>query len=411
MNALIPRLPFFGSVIAWITNVPATGAFVQRFFVPLRTHPSFPRFAVVSIAEASEPLFGSVSAQAPSLRPPARSGTYLRRWSSFPANQMVPVHRELCAAMIRAWDPQTRATSSTVIARAIESRPAPSYASGIAIPRNPRPAIFAIVAFGNSPVLSTCAATGRISFSAKSRAVRRIISCSCESSKSIAILRVKSADDLLGLRFAWADRPSAAVSEVADHPAALLQEVHRGVALAGDVIDDLGEETVVIHLRNASAALLVGEGVEARAGERLSVQHDEDRREIEVRFREPVVLQLRHVPVDEFPFRRALDEERQVEPESVPDGHEVPRRLQDSLVEDRLDHLFLSPFPLGDDLKQPRWSQIVREALVLGRDDSVLLRIVSGRLEVEVVQRQSEPVPEPDETARRTLSPSAATVF
>src|SRR5881628_1949053 len=276
---------------------------------------------------------------------------------------------------------------------------------------NPRPAIFAMVAFGNSPVLSTCAATGRISFSAKSRAVWRIISCSGESSKSIAILGVKGADGLLGLRFARADRPSTAVSEVADHLAALLQEVHRGVALAGHIINDLCEETVSIHLRNAGAALLVGERMEARAGERPSVQHDEDRREIEVRFREPVVLQLRHVPVDEFPFRRALDEERQVEPEPVPDWHEVPRRLQDSLVEDGLDHLLLSPFPLGDDLKQPRRSQIVREALVLRRDDSVLLRIVSGRLEVEVVQRQSEPVPEPDETARRTLSPSAATVF
>src|SRR5712692_2917664 len=411
MNALIPRFPFVASVIAWITKVPATGAFVHRFFVPLRTQPSFDRFAVVSIAEASEPLFGSVSAQAPSLRPLARSGTYLRRWSSFPAIQTVPVHRELWAAMMSAWDPQTRATSSTVIARAIESRPAPSYSSGIVIPRNPRPAIFAIVAFGNSPVLSTCAATGRISFSAKSRAVRRIISCSGESSKSIAVPGVKGADGLLGLRFARANRPSAAVSEVADYRAALLQEVHRRVALAGHVIDDLVEEAFPIHLRNAGAALLVGEVVEARAGEGPSVQHHEDRRQIEVRFREPVVLQFRHVPVDEFPFRRALDEECQVEPKSVPDGHEVPRRLQDPLGEDRLDHLFLSPFPLGDDLEQPGRSQVLREALVLDRNDSVLLRIVSRRLDVEVVERQSEPVPEPDETARRTLSPSAATVF
>src|SRR3989454_10527448 len=60
---------------------------------------------------------------------------------------MVPVQSELCAAMIRACDPHTRATSSTVTAKVIESRPAPSYSSGIAIPRNPRPAIFAIVAF------------------------------------------------------------------------------------------------------------------------------------------------------------------------------------------------------------------------------------------------------------------------
>src|SRR2546425_8600650 len=277
MNALIPRFPFVASVIAWITNVPATGAFVHRFFVPLRTQPSFPRFAVVCIAEASEPLFGSVSAHAPSLRPLARSGTYLRRWSSFPAIHTVPVHRELCAAMMSAWDPQTRATSSTVIARAIESRPAPSYSSGIVIPRNPRPAILAIVVFGNSPVLSTCAATGRISFSAKSRAVRRIISCSGESSKSIAIFGVKGADCLLGLRFAWADRPPTAVSEVADHLAALLQEVHRRVPLAGHIIDDLGEETVALHLRNASPAFLVGGRAEGRRGECPSAQHREER--------------------------------------------------------------------------------------------------------------------------------------
>src|SRR5439155_17797223 len=167
------------------------------------------------------------------------------------------------------------AAPCTGVARAIGARAAPSYSSGVVSPRNARPAIFAIVAFGRSPVLSTCAATGRISFSAKSRAVRRIISCSGESSKSIAILGVKGADGLLGLRFAWADRSSAAVSEVADHPAALLQEVHRGVALPGHVVDDLGEETVSIHLRNAVAAFLVGAGVEARAGDRHAMPHGE----------------------------------------------------------------------------------------------------------------------------------------
>src|SRR3989442_7589952 len=112
---------------------------------------------------------------------------------------------------------------------------------------------------------------GRISFAAIARAVRRIISCSGESSKSIAILGVKGADGLLGLRFAWADGPPAAVSEVADHPAALFQKVHRRVALPGHVIDDLGEETFTIHLRNTGPAFLVGEAVEARAGDGSSV--------------------------------------------------------------------------------------------------------------------------------------------
>src|SRR5438445_3589872 len=397
MNALIPRLPFVGSVMAWITNVPATGAFVQRFFVPLRTQPSFPRFAVVCIAEASEPLFGSVSAHAPSLRPLARSGTYLRRWSSFPANQTVPVQRELWAAMMSAWDPHTRATSSTVIARANESRPAPSYSSGIVIPRNPRPAIFAIGPFGNSPVLSTWAATGRISFSAKSRAVRRIISCSGERSKAIAVLGANSAHGLLGLRFALVQGPSAAVSEVADDLAALLQQVHRRVPLPRHVVDDLLEETLAVHLWHPGSAFLVRERVEARSREGPAIQHDEDRRQVEVRFHEPEVLQLGHVPIDQLPLRRALDEERQVEPQAIPEGHEVPCRLQDALVEDRLDHLLLPPFPLRDHLEQTGRGQIVRKGLVLDRHDPVLLRIVSGRLDIEVVERQSEPVPEPDE--------------
>src|SRR5256712_3187587 len=111
---------------------------------------------------------------------------------------------------------------------------------------NPRPAIFAIVPFGNSPVLSTWAATGRISFSAKSRAVRRIISCSGERSKSIACLGAKSAHGLLGLRFALVQGPSA-VSQIADDLAALLQQVHRRVPLPRHVVDDLLEETLAVH--------------------------------------------------------------------------------------------------------------------------------------------------------------------
>src|SRR5439155_17990742 len=100
MKALIRRLPFVGSVMAWITNVPATGAFVQKFFVPFRTHSVFVRFAVVFIAAASDPLVGSVRAHAPIFRPLARSGMYFRFWASVPASQIVPVHSELWAAMI-----------------------------------------------------------------------------------------------------------------------------------------------------------------------------------------------------------------------------------------------------------------------------------------------------------------------
>ena len=79
MNALMPRFPFAGSEIAWMTKVPATGALVQKVFVPLRIQPSFTCFAVVCIAAASDPLVGSVKAHAPIFRPLARSGMYVRR--------------------------------------------------------------------------------------------------------------------------------------------------------------------------------------------------------------------------------------------------------------------------------------------------------------------------------------------
>src|SRR5438034_4217608 len=112
MNELIPRVHFVGSVTAWMTKVPATGALVQKVFVPLRTHSSFFRFAAVFVAAASDPLVGSVNAHAPIFRPLARSGMYFRFWASLPASQMFPVQRELCAAMIRACDQQTQASLS-----------------------------------------------------------------------------------------------------------------------------------------------------------------------------------------------------------------------------------------------------------------------------------------------------------
>src|SRR5207253_8620608 len=112
MNALIPRFAFAGSVIAWITKVPATGAFVQKVFVPFKTHPSFLRFAVVTIAAASDPLVGSVGAHAPIFRPLARSVMYFRFWASVPASQSVRGHGVLWAAMISAWQAHTRALAS-----------------------------------------------------------------------------------------------------------------------------------------------------------------------------------------------------------------------------------------------------------------------------------------------------------
>src|SRR6267378_4663995 len=401
MNALMPRFPAPGSVIAWMTNVPATGAFVQNVFVPSRTQPSFVRFAIVRIAAASEPLVGSVRAQAPIFRPLARSGIYFFFCASFPASQIVPVQRELWAAMIRACEPHTRAISSTPIARARESRPAPSNSVGMATPRKPSPAIFATVAFGNSPVLSTRAATGRISFSAKSWAVWRIISCSGVSSKSIdlsgvdsteAALRTspRSARSDLSRLFRFREAPTL-IPDRAEDLTTFDQQVDHCVPLLRHVVDDVRVPAFAVHFGDPRTALLVRERVQARTRERPSIQHDEEGSQVDVRLREPEVLQLRDVPVDELPLGRPLDQEREVEPEPVPNGHEVPGRLQDAFVEGDLDHLLLSPFPFRRHLERTARGEVVREALILHRHDAVLLGIVPGRLEVEVVEGQEEP--------------------
>ena len=62
------------SWLAKITNVSATSALVMNCLEPLRTQDPLRRVAVVAMAAASEPLPGSVSAQAAIPRPEAREG-------------------------------------------------------------------------------------------------------------------------------------------------------------------------------------------------------------------------------------------------------------------------------------------------------------------------------------------------
>lgn len=201
-----------------------------------------------------------------------------------------------------------------------------------------------------------------------------------------------NADGLLGLRFAPTRRPSASIPHGGENFAALPQDVDGRVPFPRDVLDDLRMAPLAVHLRDARATLLVRERPQARTGERAPIQHHEDRCEIEVRLREPIILQLRHVPIDELPLRRALDEERQVEPQPIPDRDEVPIRLEDPLVEDHVNELFLPPLPFRNDLEGPRRCEVVRQGLVLGRHDPVLLWVVPGRLDVEVVEGQAKAV-------------------
>ncbi len=64
-----------------VMSVPA---FVMKIFEPSITHSSPSSVAVVWVAPASEPAFASVSPNAASFRPEARSGSHSRFCSSFP---------------------------------------------------------------------------------------------------------------------------------------------------------------------------------------------------------------------------------------------------------------------------------------------------------------------------------------
>ncbi len=64
-----------------VMSVPA---FVMNIFEPSIVQRPSRRSAVVRVAPASEPAFGSVSPNAASLRPDARSGSHSRFCASFP---------------------------------------------------------------------------------------------------------------------------------------------------------------------------------------------------------------------------------------------------------------------------------------------------------------------------------------
>ena len=75
-NAVMPRMPLDGSVLAKQRNRSAIGPAVIQVLRPFRTQPSPWRSARVCHAEDSEPASGSLAALAPSSRPSHRPGRY-----------------------------------------------------------------------------------------------------------------------------------------------------------------------------------------------------------------------------------------------------------------------------------------------------------------------------------------------
>ena len=96
-----------------VSSVPA---FVMNIFEPLTIHEPSRSSAVVRVAPASEPASGSVSPNAASRRPEARSGSQRSFCSSEPNRKIGIVPSDVCAATVIATDESIRVSSSIAIA-------------------------------------------------------------------------------------------------------------------------------------------------------------------------------------------------------------------------------------------------------------------------------------------------------
>ncbi len=121
------------------------------------------RTARVASPAASDPEPGSVSAHAPSHSPVASFGRYFCFCASFPNVRMCAVPSPLCDASVSASEPSARAISSTTIAYASVSSPAPPYSSGMRMPRRPSAPSFGTISFGKRSSSSHARACGATS--------------------------------------------------------------------------------------------------------------------------------------------------------------------------------------------------------------------------------------------------------
>ena len=92
------------------------------------------------------------------------------------------------ASSVMPIDWSTRPISSMATHRLVKSPSAPPYCSGAVSPNSPSEPILCTTSTGKWWSRSHCAACGAISFSAKSRTVRRNCSWSSESSKLMACI-------------------------------------------------------------------------------------------------------------------------------------------------------------------------------------------------------------------------------
>ncbi len=165
-----------------VSSVPA---FVMNIFEPFTTQLPSRSSAVVRVEPASEPASGSVSPNAASRLPDARSGSQRSLCSSEPNRKIGMVPSDVWAATVIATDESIRVSSSIASAYDTVSPPAPPCSSGIGIPIRPSSAISRTSSTGNRASRSSSLATGATRSRANARTVSRISSCSGVRSRSM----------------------------------------------------------------------------------------------------------------------------------------------------------------------------------------------------------------------------------
>ena len=188
-KAEIPAKPVPGSSEANTTVRSAIPPQVMKRLLPFSTYSSPSRTAVVFIAPASEPESGSVNASAPSRISPS-VGVHMgrnRAACSGVAMWLIAVAASAFAIIPVPIPPHPQESSSAMISAVIPSSP-PCPPNGP--PASPRAAPFFVTSHANSSRSSNSAATGRISFTAKSCArLRTMRSASLDWKSVMASIR------------------------------------------------------------------------------------------------------------------------------------------------------------------------------------------------------------------------------
>src|ERR1700759_4346895 len=159
----------------------------MKHLEPLMTHLSPLRVAVVFIPDTSEPALGSVRQNDAYSGDSDRRPRYSFLSSSDAARMTGAVARPLQVSEV-AIPEQPQASSSSMTTPSRTPRPGPPYSEGRWLFINPNSHAFSRISPGQVPSLSYSEATGRISFSAKSCAISRMLFCSSVSVKSTTVI-------------------------------------------------------------------------------------------------------------------------------------------------------------------------------------------------------------------------------